>query len=126
MLIIKNNTMIKFLADDIWATIRSLSLKSKRTKVAVAYFGTNGSKQLELKSGDTLIVAMGLNNVKTGQVDPNEIAKLFKKGVKIFTVQNLHSKIYLFDKHLIIGSSNVSSNSENNLIEAGILMQKNL
>jgi PLD-like domain len=113
--------MIKFLAEDIWTSIKQLSKKSKLTKVAVAYFGTNGAKQLNLKKSDTLIVAMSINNVKMGQVNPFEIEKLYKKGVNIFTVQNLHSKIYLFDNEVIIGSANVSTNSENTLLEAGIL-----
>lgn len=113
--------MIKFLADDIWVTIKSLSDKSRKTKIAVAYFGTGASTQVTLKKGDTLLVAMTLGNVKVGQVNPFEIEKLYKKGVNIFNLPNLHSKIYLFDKSVIIGSANVSSNSADNLIETGLL-----
>lgn len=113
--------MIKFLSHDLWATIKNLSKKSKRTKVAVPYFGTGGTTLLELKKGDTLLVAMDLNNVKAGLVSPHEIQKLYDKGVSIFNLQNLHAKIYLFDKQTVMGSANVSSHSVNHLIEAGIL-----
>ena len=113
--------MIEFLSENIWTTIRNLSEKSKRTKVAVAYFGTGASQLLTLKKGDTLIVAMHLNNVKAGQVNPFEIEKLLEKGVLLYNLSNLHSKIYLFDEKVIISSANVSSHSVDTLIETGIL-----
>lgn len=113
--------MIQFLSDEIWTTIRDLSKNSGRTRVAVAYFGTGASEQLTFKKGDTLIIAMHLNNVKAGQVNPFEIQKLYDKGVLIYTLSNLHSKIYLFDKKMIVCSANVSSHSADCLIESGIL-----
>ncbi|MFT3822889.1 MAG: phospholipase D-like domain-containing protein [Chitinophagaceae bacterium] len=115
--------MTKFLSDNLWTTLHDLSQKSKRTKVAVAYLGTGASKQLNLKKGDTLLVAMDLNNVRAGQVNPHEVQKLFDKGVSIFSLPNLHAKIYLFDRKVIIASANVSSHSANHLIEAAILTE---
>lgn len=113
--------MIKFISDNLWATLHSLSKKSKQTKVAVAYFGTGASDQLSLKKGDILLVAMDLGNIRAGQVNPHEIQKLYDKGVLIFNLPNLHAKIYLFDKTAIITSANVSSHSANHLLEAAIL-----
>jgi len=113
--------MIKFISDNLWATLHTLSKKSKQTKVAVAYFGTGASDQLNLKKGDTLLVAMDLGNVRAGQVNPHEIQKLYDKGVSIFNLPNLHAKIYLFDKKAVITSANVSSHSANHLLEAAIL-----
>ena len=89
--------------------------------MAVAYFGTGATKQLRLRKGDILIVAMGLNNVKAGQVNPFEIEKLFKKGVQLFNLNNLHSKVYLFTDKVIVGSANASTNSADSLIETAIL-----
>ncbi len=113
--------MIKFISDKLWATLQTLSKKSKRTKVAVAYFGKGASDQLSLKKGDTLLVAMDLNNVRAGQVNPHEIQKLYDKGVSIFNLPNLHAKIYLFDNTAVITSANVSSHSANHLLEAAVL-----
>ncbi|HUC83482.1 MAG TPA: phospholipase D-like domain-containing protein [Flavisolibacter sp.] len=113
--------MIKFLSDNLWVTLHNLSKKSKRTKVAVAYFGKGASDQLNLKKGDILLVAMDLNNVRSGQVSPHEIQKLYDKGVSIFNLPNLHAKIYVFDKKAVITSANVSSHSANHLLEAAIL-----
>ena len=113
--------MVKFISDNLWVTLHNLSKKSKRTKVAVAYFGTGASDQLSLKKGDTLLVAMDLGNVRAGQVNPHEIQKLYDKGVSIFNLPNLHAKIYLFDKVAVITSANVSSHSANHLLEAAVL-----
>lgn len=113
--------MLKFLSDNTWEVLKSLSINAKTIKIAVAYFGRGASEIINLKKGDTLIVAMHLNNIKAGQVDPFEIEKLFLKGVNIYNLPNLHSKIFIFDNQLVVGSSNVSINSINNLIESAIL-----
>lgn len=110
-----------FLTDDIWKTIKTLSDTSRKTKVAVAYFGTGASKLINLKKGDVLLVSMTIGNVKAGQVNPSEIEIIFKKGVQIYTLINLHAKIFLFDKSVIVGSTNASFNSADTLIEAAIL-----
>lgn len=113
--------MISFISDNLWTTLSKLSKRSKRTKVAVAYLGTGASKQLNLKKGDTLLVAMDLGNVRAGQVNPHEIQKLFDKGVSIFNLPNLHAKVYLFDKTAVVTSANVSSHSADHLLETAIL-----
>lgn len=113
--------MLKFLSADIWKNISQLTKKSAKNKVAVAYFGKGASEQLPLKKDDILVIAMGLDNVRCGQVSPYEVEKLFNKGVKIYTVTNLHSKVYLFDNAAIVGSANASSFSQTHLIESGIL-----
>lgn len=113
--------MIKFLSDNTWDTLKGISEKAKNIKIAVAYFGRGAADIINFKKGDTLIVAMHLNNIKAGQVDPFEIEKLFMRGVNIYNLPNLHSKIFIFDNQLIVGSSNVSTNSINNLIEGAIL-----
>lgn len=113
--------MIKFLSDDIWSTIKTLAEKSKKTKIAVAYFGNRAANKLKLKRGDTLILAISLRNVKAGQINPYEVEKLYKKGVDIYNVENLHSKIFHFGNKVIVGSANISENSEERLIETGVL-----
>jgi hypothetical protein len=113
--------MIQFLSDDLWNTIKSVSKRSKRTKAAVAYFGKGAADQLSLKKGDTLLVAMSLSNVSSGQVSPDDIQKLYDKGVSIYNLGNLHAKVYLFDNTAIIGSANVSNHSANYLLEGAVL-----
>jgi len=113
--------MIEMLCDNLWPTITRLARKSKRKYVAVAYFGHGANRILPLSKGDSLLVDMSIDAVKSGQTDPNEIEKYFKKGVDVYTCSNLHAKTYVFDNTLIVGSANVSQHSRINLIEAGLL-----
>lgn len=113
--------MIKFLSVDAWKEIRRLSKGAINTKIAVAYFGNNASTMLHFKMGDTLIVALTTKNVESGQVNPFEIEILLDKGINVYTLKKLHSKVFLFDNKVIVGSTNISYNSENNLIEGVVL-----
>ncbi|NWF89226.1 MAG: hypothetical protein HXY50_07145 [Ignavibacteriaceae bacterium] len=111
----------KFLQNNIWSEITSLSKKSNRSYVAVAYLGTGASKLLHLKNSDILIVNFSLAAIRSGQTSPEEIIHYISKGVKVYSCSNLHSKVFVFDNKVIIGSSNVSNNSKNNLVESAIL-----
>ncbi|HHT9161985.1 MAG TPA: phospholipase D-like domain-containing protein [Candidatus Brocadiia bacterium] len=59
--------------------------------------------------------------VKAGGTDPNEIERLIKRGVLVFTRRNLHAKIVITDKRVLVGSANISRNSRDNLEEAALL-----
>jgi hypothetical protein len=58
-----------------------------------------------------------------GRTNPYEVDKYRKKGVKTFNCPNLHAKVFVFDETTIIGSTNVSKNSEEYLVEAAMLCQ---
>jgi len=54
-----------------------------------------------------------------------EIAKDFEKlGIELFTVPNLHAKIYAFDDSAIVSSMNLYDFSQSNSIELSILIEK--
>ena len=106
--------------EDIWETIPEMIKTSKRTDVAVAFLGTEGSKLLPLKRGDRLIVDMSPAIVKSGATNPFEVEKLIKRGVKVFTRRNLHAKVICTEKSVLVGSANVSKNSRDILDEAAI------
>ena len=113
---------ISFLTnEDIWKTIPEIIKASKRTDVAVAYLGTDGSKLLPLKKGDRLVIDMSPATVKAGATNPREIEKLIKRGVRVFSRRNLHAKIVITDKQVLTGSANISKNSRDVLEEAAIL-----
>jgi len=107
--------------NNIWSEITSFSKKAKRSYVAVAYLGSGASKLLRLKYSDILIVNFSLAAIRSGQTSPEEIINYIKRGVKVYSCSNLHSKVFVFDNKVIIGSSNVSNNSKNNLVESAIL-----
>jgi hypothetical protein len=111
----------RFAHNDLWARISTLARKSKRSHVAVAYLGPTAAELLPLKKGDFLVVDMSTRAAKSSQTDPREVRKFKKKGVEVYSCQNLHAKVFVFDNQAVVGSANVSQRSKNFLCEAGIV-----
>ena len=105
--------------DNLWDELRDKVKKAKSVKAAVAYLGSGGADLLSLKKGDTLVVNMGMQTVKQGITSPKEVQRLMKRGVSVFSRTTLHAKFFICDKSLIVGSANISNNSQNVLDEAG-------
>lgn len=110
--------MSVLLSGSVWGRISKLSQSSLSTLAAAPYFGSGATNLLSLKEGDTLVVKFDREAIGTGQVDPREIIKAIKKGVNVHSCANLHAKVYVFGKTAVVGSSNVSQNSERHLLEA--------
>jgi hypothetical protein len=108
----------RFITKDLWPTLTAAIKKSSRAcHVAVAYLGQGASKLLPLPSGSRLIVDASERTVKLGLTCPAELIKLQKRGVKVFSLANLHAKVYVVGKSAFIGSANVSSHSAGTLVE---------
>lgn len=88
--------------------------------MAVAYLARGATKLLTLGKGDVLVVDMGDASVKAGRTDPQELLHYLAAGVSVFSVENLHAKVFVFGKTVIVGSSNVSTHSRDRLVEAGL------
>lgn len=102
----------------IWPEITAAAKQATRADVAVAYFGEGGSKLLPLKKGSRLIVDASEGRVKTGATCPAELLKLHNRGVAIYSVTNLHAKVFVFPRRAFIGSTNASTRSSGVLSEA--------
>ena len=111
--------MLKLLSSNLWAEIETLSANAKRKLVAVAYFSDD--LRIKFKSGDTLITDASEERISNGNTSKKLLANAFDKRVNVYSLPDLHSKIFIFDNILIIGSTNISSSSRNRLHEAGIV-----
>jgi len=107
--------------DSLWHEIQNRAKSAKQVRAAVAFIGVGGADLLPLKKGDSLVVNLGWQTVKQGLTAPREIQRLIRRGVHVFTRSTLHAKFFIFDRALIVGSTNVSRNSQNVLDEAGAL-----
>ena len=115
----RKRTLSKLVTGRVWSQITAEARRKRAPAlVAVAYFGKNASKLLDLPAGSRLVVNASENAVKTGQTHPADLLRLLKRGVRIFSSPLLHSKVYVFGKRAAIGSANTSNNSAQNLIEA--------
>lgn len=109
----------EFIDEKIWTRLRQMARKCRRpAAIAVAYFSRGAAKLLPLRKGSRLVVDASEATVKAGLTCPNDLLQLQKQGVRIFSVQNLHAKVYVFGSQAFIGSSNASRHSANRLKEA--------
>ncbi len=88
--------------------------------VAVAYFGVGASRLLPLPKNSRLVVDASERAVASGQTCPADLSKLGKRGVKVFSVPNLHAKVFVLGRAAYIGSTNASNRSASLLVEAVI------
>ncbi len=107
---------------------RSLK-ESRNINLAVAFWGQGASESInKVKNKDIRIIC----NLESGATNPYEIIKIGEMiGFNnIRSIKNLHAKVYLTDKRMILGSSNFSANGlslegneTNKLIEANLLIE---
>jgi len=109
---------INLITKNIWPELTN-TVKGSRVKsiVAVAYFGQSGANMLPLSKGSILLVDASITALKNGQTCPDELLKLYYKGVHIYSLENLHAKLFVIGNTLYCGSANVSGNSANRLKE---------
>ncbi len=110
-----------FLSQDIWSKLtKTVRASRRRCDVAVAYFGAGAGRLLPLPKGSRLVVDASERAVASGQTCPADLSKLLKRGVTIYSVPNLHAKVFVVGSAAYIGSTNVSGRSESHLVEAAI------
>jgi len=111
----------EFITQDIWQQLTKATRSSRQhCCVAVAYFGKGAGKLLPLAKGSRLVVDASERSVAAGQTCPADLSKLVKRGVKVYSVPNLHAKVFVLGRAAYIGSANVSNRSASQLVEAVI------
>jgi hypothetical protein len=103
----------------VWSELRNAIKRCKKPAyIAVAYVGSAGSRLLPMRPDSRLVVDASELSVKAGRTCPAELLKLARNDVRIFSVSNLHAKIYVLDRSMYVGSANASDNSADSLVEA--------
>jgi hypothetical protein len=111
----------EFITEGLWQEITRSAKKSKKpSRVAVAYFAEGASRLLPLAQNSRLVVDASDGAVSSGQTCPFDLDKLMKRGVSIYSVQNLHAKVYVFDRVAYVGSANASNRSATQLVEVAV------
>jgi len=110
----------RMITQGIWRTLSAAAQRSRQpADVAVAYFGQGAAKLLPLPRGSRLVVDASEGRVRSGATCPAELKKLMMtKRVRVYSVANLHAKVFVFGPTAVIGSTNVSQPSANALVEA--------
>lgn len=102
--------MNELLSSGLWPRIRQLAKKAKRKSAAVAY--VTDDTHIKFGDGDTLVADASDEAIKSGQTSARVLKAALDRGAHIASITGLHSKIYVFDRCAIIGSANLSKESE--------------
>jgi hypothetical protein len=115
--------MPTFLKDEVlWPEIRKRAKASKSLTVVSAYLGTHPDKLLKWPHRAIVVSDLSEGTVRRGVCSAKGALRLRKKKkATILQCRDLHAKIYLFDKAAVVASANLSAESSDKLLEAGVL-----
>jgi hypothetical protein len=108
----------RVLSNDLWTEVRKQARASNTRKGAIAYVTRD---LVGFRKGDALVVDASAPAIRNGETDARLLRKLHNKGVRLYDCADLHAKILLLDGVAIISSGNMSSSSENRMVEAALI-----
>ena len=110
--------MNHLLSSGLWPRLRRLAKSAHKKAAAVAY--VTDDRHVVFEKGDILVTDASDEAIKSGQTSASLLKAAFKRRAQIVSISGLHSKVYLFDNYAVIGSANLSRESERRT-EAAIL-----
>ncbi len=92
-------------------------------EAAIAYVGRDGDEYLNMFGPTDVLIFDGSDeSIASNHIDLDEIEKLMKSRVSLYSRPGLHAKMMLVEDDsetlAVVGSANVSANSVENLVEA--------
>src|SRR5688572_22041220 len=86
--------------------LQRLSRASSERKAAVAY--VTSDQYVEFKEDDLLVVDASDMAIACGETDREVLTRAFSRGVRLYSLPDLHAKLFVFDDTAVIGSANLS------------------
>ena len=111
--------MNRIVSANLWDEIEAIAEQSKTKLAAIAYV-TDDSK-VQFGEGDTLIVDASDAAIQTAQTSVRVLKDALKRGAELYSCTNLHAKLMVLERTVVIGSANMSQRSKNNLVEAALI-----
>lgn len=103
----------------LWSEIQKLARRSRSLIAAVGFVGKRPDRLLRWRRNSVLIADLSEARVREGSSSARGALRLLRKGVRVFSLTGLHAKVFLFDRHAVVGSMNLSEDSQERLEEAG-------
>ena len=111
--------MERFVTENVWSHIGRLIQNGDRKFAAIAY--VSSKTPLSFGQGDVLICDASDNAIRCGETDAKTLRKFLRNGATIYSCDCLHAKTLISGNLVVVGSANLSSASENLLLEACLL-----
>ena len=107
----------RLLGSDVWQMLDSFGRRGKKI-LAVAY--VSDARGFRFSKGDEIITDASRKAIASGQTSARVLLDAGRNGVRVFSLDNLHAKIFLASRVVIVGSTNLSASSRK-LNEAAIV-----
>ena len=108
--------MSALVSQGLWPRLLELSRETQQKRAAIAY--VTSDEHIRFQYGDTLICDASDSAIASGTTNARVIETAFRNGARLYSLENLHAKILVFDAVTSVGSANASRSSANHLIEA--------
>lgn len=105
-----------------WDKIRADLVAGRRGPViaVVGYIGVDAPTVMPLRAGDSLVCDASPSAIKSRLTSTRALLEYDSKGVAIYSLEDLHAKVVCSKSFAWVGSTNASTNSRDNLIEASL------
>jgi hypothetical protein len=109
-----------------WNKIRTDLVSGRRGPViaVVGYIGVDAPNVMPLRAGDSLVCDASPSAIKSRLTSTKALLDYDRKGVAIYSLEDLHAKVIASRNFAWVGSTNASVNSRDNLIEASVRIAK--
>jgi len=114
--------MDRILTDNVWKQVASFARSCKRRSAALAYVSTGN--YVCFRKGDILVCDASDAAIKSGETSATVLAKYHRRGVELYSRAGLHAKVLVMGSRVLIGSSNLSQSSAQQLREATLLTSR--
>lgn len=111
--------MERIITNNVWTQVIRL-LKKRDSKVAAIAYVSKGTP-LSFGDGDVLVCDASDQAIKSGETDAPSLRRFLNAGAQLYSCPNLHAKVLISGKSVVIGSANLSTSSENYLLEASLI-----
>ena len=114
---------MKFLyGEQVWEEIRGLARRSRSLVAVVGFVGRRPQRLLPWPRNCTVVADLSEARVREGATSARGALALARRGVEVLSYPGLHSKVFLFDRHAVVGSMNLSEESQSRLEEAAVVL----
>ena len=94
---------------NLWDKIEQLGRAAKSKMAAVAY--VSDETRIIFGKNDVLICDASDKQIACGATSARVLAAALARGAKLYSLPDLHAKLFVFDNHTMVGSNNVSASS---------------
>jgi hypothetical protein len=97
-------------SNDVWVEISKL--RGGARIAAIAYLGDNAPTLLgQFRHGDTIVCDASDERIRSGSTSKAALSEFLKRGVRLYSLKNLHAKVICIGPTAVIGSMNASTSS---------------